>query len=111
MLRRTVSPVCDVDVLWPNGWTDQDETSHVGRPRPQPHHVRWRPAPPKRGTAPHFSAHVHYGQTAVWIKMALAIGQIPLRYPGRRLGLRPGRRPVASWNLAYHALSSSLAGS
>jgi len=31
---------------------------------------------------------------------------IPLRYPGRR----PGRRPAASWNLAYHALSSSLAG-
>jgi len=28
-------------------------------------------------------------------------GLIPLRYPGRR--------PVASWNLAYHALSSSLA--
>jgi len=30
-------------------------------------------------------------------------GQIPLRYPGRR--------PAASWNLAYHALSSSLAAS
>jgi len=27
--------------------------------------------------------------------------QIPLHYPGRR--------PVASWNLAYHALSRSLA--
>jgi len=34
---------------------------------------------------------------------------IPLRYPGRRPALRPGRRPVASRNLAYHALSSSLA--
>jgi len=32
--------------------------------------------------------------------------QIPLRYPGRK----PGRRPAASWNLACHALSSSLAG-
>ena len=32
--------------------------------------------------------------------------QIPLRYPG----CRPGRRPAASWNLAHHALSSSLAG-
>ena len=31
--------------------------------------------------------------------------QIPLRYPGHR----PGRRPAASWNLAYDALSSSLA--
>ena len=29
-------------------------------------------------------------------------GQIPLRYPGRR----PGSRPAASWNLAYHALSN-----
>ena len=26
--------VCDVDALWPNGWTDQDETWHAGRPRP-----------------------------------------------------------------------------
>jgi len=34
-------------------------------------------------------------------------GQIPLRYPGRKLG----RRPVASWNLAYRALSSSLVAS
>jgi len=34
---------------------------------------------------------------------------IPLHYPGRRTGLRPGRRPVASWNLACHALSSELA--
>ena len=33
--------------------------------------------------------------------------QIPLRYPDRR----PRRRPAASWNLAYHALSSSLAAS
>ena len=25
--------VCDVHALWPNGWTDQDETWHAGRPR------------------------------------------------------------------------------
>ena len=25
--------VCDVRALWPNGWTDQDETWHAGRPR------------------------------------------------------------------------------
>jgi len=29
------------DVLWPNGWTDQDETWHANRPRPCPHRVRW----------------------------------------------------------------------
>jgi len=27
-----VCPVCDVRALWPNGWTDQDETWHAGRP-------------------------------------------------------------------------------
>jgi len=40
MVRSMLSdhcPVCDVGVLWPNGWTDQDETWHTGRPRPRPH--------------------------------------------------------------------------
>jgi len=48
-------PVCDVRALWPNGWTDQDETWHAGRPRPWPHCVRWRPRspPPKKGAEPH----------------------------------------------------------
>jgi len=36
--------VCDVRALWPNGWTDQDETWHAGRPRPWPHCVRWGPS-------------------------------------------------------------------
>jgi len=39
------------------------------------------PAPsPKRGRSPQFSAHVYYGQTAIWIKMAL----------GTEVGLGPG---------------------
>ena len=38
--------VCDVGVLWPNGWTDQDETWHVCRPRPWPHCVTWGPSAP-----------------------------------------------------------------
>ena len=43
---------CLVRALWPNGWTDQDETWHAGRPRPWPHCVRWDPAPPpQRGRA------------------------------------------------------------
>jgi len=29
-----VLSVCDVRALWPNGWTDQDETWHAGRTRP-----------------------------------------------------------------------------
>ena len=37
-------------------------------------------APPKMGTATHFSAHVYCGQTAGWIKMPL----------GTKVGLSPG---------------------
>ena len=44
--------VCDLGVLWPNGWMDQDATWYGGRPRPRPHCVRWGPSSPKRGTAP-----------------------------------------------------------
>ena len=45
--------VCDVGVLWPNGWTDQDETWHAGRPRPWPHCVRWGPTSPSlKGAQP-----------------------------------------------------------
>jgi len=29
--RCSVCPVCDVGVLWPKGWMDQDKTLHVGR--------------------------------------------------------------------------------
>jgi len=32
---------------------------------------RIRQAPSKKGTAPHFSAHIYCGQTAGWIKMPL----------------------------------------
>ena len=39
-------PVCDVGVLWPSGWTDQDETWHAGRPRAWPHCFRWGPSSP-----------------------------------------------------------------
>jgi len=40
----SVCPVCNVGVLWPNGWTDQDETWRAGRPRPRPHCVTRRPS-------------------------------------------------------------------
>ena len=37
-------------VLWPNGWTEQDETWHAGRPQPWPHCVRWGlSSPPLKG--------------------------------------------------------------
>jgi len=59
VLSCPVCPVCNVGVLWPNGWMDQDETWHVGRPRLRPHCVRWDPAPRKRWPSPQFSAHVN----------------------------------------------------
>ena len=72
--------VCNVGVLWPNGWTDQDETWHAGRPRPWPHCVRWEPRSPfPMGHSPQFSAHICCGQIARWIKMPL----------GRKVGLDP----------------------
>jgi len=36
--------VCDVGVLWPNGWMDWDAIWCGGRPRHKPHCVRWGPA-------------------------------------------------------------------
>jgi len=33
--------VCNVGVLWPNGWLDQYQTWHARRPRPWPYCVRW----------------------------------------------------------------------
>ena len=74
--------VCNVGVLWPNGWMDQDVTWCGRRPRPRPHCVRWRPSSPllKSGTVAHFSAHIYCGQTAGWTEMPL----------GTHVGLGPG---------------------
>ena len=65
--RTVVCPVlsvCELGVLWPNSWMDQDETWHAGRPSlPWPQCVRWGPTSPKKGHSPPFSAHVYCGQT------------------------------------------------
>jgi len=51
---RTVAvclSVCNIGVLWPNGWMDQDATWYGGRQ----HCVRWGPSPlPQKGTARNF---------------------------------------------------------
>jgi len=80
---------CDVRALWPNGWTDQDETWHEGRPQPWPHCVRWGPSSPSLmgHTAPQFSARICCGQMAAWIKMSLG------RPRHRRLCVRWGPAP------------------
>ena len=70
----SVCPVCDVGVLWPTDWMDQDETWHAGRSRPWPHCVRWGPSSPSpHGAQPQFSAHICCGQVAGWIKMPLGM--------------------------------------
>jgi len=75
-------PVCDVGVLWPNGWTDQDETWHAGRPRPGHTALDGDTAipPRKRHSPPQFSSHIRCRKMAGWIKMPL----------GREIGLGPG---------------------
>jgi len=52
-------PVCNVCILWPSGWTDQNETSHAGRPRPWPHCWMGTYAPSPKEAQPQFSAHVY----------------------------------------------------
>jgi len=57
--------VCDVGVLWPNGWMNQEETWHAGRPRPGYIVLDGDPAPLPEGTqSPQFSAHICCGQMA-----------------------------------------------
>jgi len=53
----SVYPVCNVGALWPNGWTDPDETWHAGRPASALATVCYMgPRPPKKGgsCAPNF---------------------------------------------------------
>ena len=45
-VRLSVSVCLHVGVLWSNGWMDEDETWHAGRPRTWPHYVRWEPSSP-----------------------------------------------------------------
>ena len=80
--RTVVCHVCNVGVLSPNDWMDQDETWHGGRPRPG--HIgtlcyMGTQLPPKGGGAqPQFSAHACCGQTAGWIKMPLGTMSISM---------------------------------
>jgi len=76
----SVCPVCDIGVLRPSGWMDQNATSYGGRPWPRPHCVRWGPSSPPKGAHSQYSAHVYCGQMAGWIKMSL----------GMEVGLSPG---------------------
>jgi len=77
----------NVGVLWPNGWMDQDETWHRGRPRHRPYCVRWgHSSPSPKGTTHNF-----------W-----PISVLAKRLDGTRchLGGRPRPRPhCVRWGL------------
>jgi len=70
------SPIFGPCLLWPNGWMDQDGTSHGGGPWPRPDCARWGPSSPpqKKGQSrPQFSDPFYCGQTARCIKMSLGM--------------------------------------
>jgi len=48
-----VCPLCDFGVLWPNGWMDEDETCHAGRPRSRPYCIRLGSSSPSPKGAQH----------------------------------------------------------
>jgi len=64
--------VCNVGVLWPNGWVIKMKLGTLVGLGPGHILLDRNPAPPKNGgLAPKFSAYVYCGQTAGWIKMSL----------------------------------------
>jgi len=71
--------VCDVGVLWPNGWIDQDATWHGRRPRPWPHCVRLGLSCPQKGQSTPI-----FGPCVLWPNDW--IDQVPL---GTEVGLGP----------------------
>jgi len=87
---RPVCPVCNVGVLWPNDWMDQDKTWHRRRPRPRPHYVRWGSSSPpqKGGTAPIFGPYLLC--SSGWVDQDATYGGKP----------RP-RRYCARWGPSY----------
>jgi len=53
VLSCPIMSVCNVRALRPNGWTNQDETWHAGRPRLWPHCIRRGPSShPLKGAQP-----------------------------------------------------------
>ena len=73
--KGTEHPIFGPCLLWPDGWMDQDATSHGGRSRPRPHCDRWGPSSPSpigaESRVPQFSAHICCGKMAGWIKVPL----------------------------------------
>ena len=104
----SVCPVCNVGVLWPNGWTDPEETWRAGRPRPWPHCIRWGPSSPSpKGHSHPFLVHICCGRMARWIQMPLGTevglgpdhivldGAHPPKNKGGERGTAPNFRPIS----------------
>ena len=73
--KEAEPPIFGPCLLWPNGWMDQDDTWHGGRPWSSPHCARsGHSSPPQKGAElPQFSAHLYCGQTAGCTKMPLGM--------------------------------------
>jgi len=80
--------VCDIGVLWPNGWMDQDATWYRARPLPRLHCVRWGPSCPLKGAQPPILAHVYCGQRVAHVSYCWAL------LPQAGWTLRPDCAPV-----------------
>jgi len=95
---RSVLSVCNVGVLWRNGWMRQDETLHAGMASALATlcQMGTELPSPKRGTIPQFSAYIYCGQMVGWIKMPL----------GREVGLGPSNI-VLDENPAPHTQKGS----
>ena len=99
-------PVCDVGVLWPNGWTDPDETWQAGRSLPWPHCDRLRSRSPslKEAQAPIFGPYLLWtngsmDQDATWLEgrprpKRHCIRWGP-RFPSQKGGRDPNLRPMS----------------
>ena len=78
-----VLSVCNVGVLWPNSWTDQNATWYGGRPWPTQHCVRWGPSSPhgkghSSSPLPHFLARVYCGRRIDYLSNCCALIMVAL---------------------------------
>jgi len=90
-------------LFWPNGWMDQDGTSHGRRPQPRRLCVRWRPSlpPPKGGGAPS----PIFGPLLLWPNgwMHQYANWYGCRPPPRRLCVRWGPSPRKFSSHVYYS--------
>jgi len=107
--------VCDVGVLWPNGWVYQVATSYGSGPRPRPHCIRWGPSSPRPKKEGHSPNHRPMSVVAkrlngsrchlVWSQASV---QATLCFMGTQLPL-PQRRGTATptfWSMSVVAKRS-----